>query len=311
MREEKTAFVRQMIEGDERAFDELYHSYSGKLYRMAYFITGNRSDSEDVLQETFVKCFLHRRKLKDPERFESWMYQILVRTAWKTAGKTRKAGEISYEGMLEQGEDSGFPMAERIRKDSSDLAKNPLDQILEEETSAELRQAVSQLSMKYRTVILLYSKVAEALGDGLQFSDGHVTDVDGIDEEGKRVDSYPEVYVHYQGDLDVTLSVSRPLENLPGTEAEYTLEETYQDILLQGKVDQYLFLPPSQEPSEEDRKLEEEGRLMISYGSETEQRKAFKSIAWNEDGLHYLLFSFDEIGLEELTGYAKEIIDME
>ncbi|MDO5350531.1 MAG: RNA polymerase sigma factor [Lachnospiraceae bacterium] len=156
MREEKTAFVRQMIEGDERAFDELYHSYSGKLYRMAYFITGNRSDSEDVLQETFVKCFLHRRKLKDPERFESWMYQILVRTAWKTAGKTRKAGEISYEGMLEQEEDSGFSMAERIRKDSSDLAKNPLDQILEEETSAELRQAVSQLSMKYRTVILLY-----------------------------------------------------------------------------------------------------------------------------------------------------------
>ncbi|MDO4329000.1 MAG: RNA polymerase sigma factor [Lachnospiraceae bacterium] len=156
MREEKTAFVKQMIEGDERAFDELYHSYSGKLYRMAYFITGNRSDSEDVLQETFVKCFLYRRKLKDPERFESWMYQILVRTAWKTGRKIKKAGEISYEGILEQGEDSGFPMAELIRKDSSDLAKNPLDQILEEETSAELRQAVSQLSMKYRTVILLY-----------------------------------------------------------------------------------------------------------------------------------------------------------
>lgn len=154
-------------------------------------------------------------------------------------------------------------------------------------------------------------KMAEALGDGLQFSDGHVTDVDAIDDEGNRVDSYPEVFVHYQGDQDVTLSVSRPLENLPRAEEEYTLEETYQDILLQGKVDQYLFLPPSQEPSEEDKKLEEEGRLMISYGSETEQRKAFKSIAWNEDGLHYLLFSFDEIGLEELAGYAKEIIDME
>lgn len=155
-------------------------------------------------------------------------------------------------------------------------------------------------------------KAAESLGDGLSFSDGYVTDVEAIDEEGNRVDSYPEVYVHYQGDQqDVTLSVSRPLENLPETEAEYTLEETYQDILLQGKVDQYLFLPPSQEPSEEDKKLEEEGRLMISYGSETEQREAFKSIAWNEDGLHYLLFSFDEIGLEELAGYAKEIIDME
>lgn len=156
MKEERTAFVRQMIEGDERAFDELYHSYSGKLYRMAYFITGNRSDSEDVLQETFEKCFLHRRKLKDPERFESWMYQILVRTAWKTGRRTRQAGELSYEGILEQGEDGSVRMAEQIREDSSELAKNPLDQILEEETCAELKLAVSQLGIKYRTVILLY-----------------------------------------------------------------------------------------------------------------------------------------------------------
>lgn len=171
------------------------------------------------------------------------------------------------------------------------------------EASQLLDQAEKKLGQK--------PKAAEALGNRLSFSYGHVTDVDAIDEEGNRVDSYPKVYVHYQGDQDVILSVSRPLENLPRAEEEYTLEETYQDILLQGKVDQYLFLPPSQEPSEENKKLEEEGRLMISYGSETEQRKAFKSIAWNEDGLHYLLFSFDEIGLEELAGYAKEIIDME
>ena len=50
MEEEKIIFVRRMIEGDEKAFDELYHAYSKKLYRMAYFITGNHSDSEDILQ---------------------------------------------------------------------------------------------------------------------------------------------------------------------------------------------------------------------------------------------------------------------
>ncbi|MDO5552088.1 MAG: hypothetical protein Q4F76_13010, partial [Lachnospiraceae bacterium] len=59
------------------------------------------------------------------------------------------------------------------------------------EASQLLGQAEKKLGQK--------PKVAEALGDGLQFSEGYVTDVDGIDEEGNRVDSYPEVYVHYQG----------------------------------------------------------------------------------------------------------------
>uniref|UniRef100_UPI003261BA42 RNA polymerase sigma factor n=1 Tax=Clostridium sp. NkU-1 TaxID=1095009 RepID=UPI003261BA42 len=82
--------VESMINGSEAAFDELYRSYSGKLYRMAYFITGNRSDSEDILQETFVKCFLYKSKLKQADRFEPWLYQILVRTAWRLERKKKR-----------------------------------------------------------------------------------------------------------------------------------------------------------------------------------------------------------------------------
>lgn len=154
MEEEKKAFVRRMVAGDERAFDEIYHSYSRKLYRMAYFITGNHSDSEDILQETFVKCYLHREELKNPERFESWIYQILVRTAWKVEKKKKRAGEISYEGILEQEEDSGSRMARQMKEDIS--AINPLDACLQKESFAELGEMVKNLDIKYRTVVLLY-----------------------------------------------------------------------------------------------------------------------------------------------------------
>ncbi len=154
MEEEKRAFVRRMIEGDERAFDELYHAYSKKLYHMAYFITGNHSDSEDILQETFVKCYLHRKELKNLERFESWICQILVRTAWKMEKKKKRTGEISYEEILEQEEDSGSRMARQMREDLS--AVNPLDACLQKESFTELGEMVKQLDIKYRTVILLY-----------------------------------------------------------------------------------------------------------------------------------------------------------
>jgi RNA polymerase sigma factor (sigma-70 family) len=150
--EEKKALVESMINGSEAAFDELYHSYSGKLYRMAYFITGNRSDSEDILQETFVKCYLYKSKLKQTERFEPWLYQILVRTAWRLERKKKGRAEISYEGILENEEDK--KSAEHIREDKK--TDGPLESVLVAETANEIQAALSNLDIKYRTVILLY-----------------------------------------------------------------------------------------------------------------------------------------------------------
>lgn len=151
MEEKNRALIAHMIRGDEAAFDEIYHSYSGKLYRMAYFITGNRSDSEDILQETFVKCFLHRRELKQPERFEPWIYQILVRTAWWSEKKKKGKKELSFDGILDNEDDTG--MAERVQRDDKG---EPLQRLLEEENASELWAAVNSLGVKHRTVVLLY-----------------------------------------------------------------------------------------------------------------------------------------------------------
>lgn len=148
MDEKNRAYAEKMIQGDEPAFDELYRSYSGKLYRMAYVITGNKSDSEDVLQETFVKCYLHRKELKDASRFESWLYRILVRTAWKAARGRR---ELSLESILED-PDQG-KQAIQISRDQS---AGPLERFIDRETSGELLSLVGKLDVKYRTVVVLH-----------------------------------------------------------------------------------------------------------------------------------------------------------
>ena len=152
MKEGNRALVESMINGSEAAFDELYRSYSGKLYRMAYFITGNRSDSEDILQETFVKCYLYKSKLKQTERFEPWLYQILVRTAWRLERKKKGRAEISYEGILENDEEK--KSGEHIREDKK--GDGPLESVLEAEAAKEIQAALSHLDIKYRTVVLLY-----------------------------------------------------------------------------------------------------------------------------------------------------------
>ena len=65
--------IVRMQQGDEDAFSRLFRMYSGRVLRMAYLISGNYADSEDIVQETFVKCFTYRARLKDPDKFEPWL----------------------------------------------------------------------------------------------------------------------------------------------------------------------------------------------------------------------------------------------
>ncbi len=89
MEQSVTYLVRRMTEGDSQAFDQLMGYYYPKVLRMAYLISGNHADSEDIVQETFVLCWMNRKKIKEPERFSSWLYRTLTREAWRICRKSR------------------------------------------------------------------------------------------------------------------------------------------------------------------------------------------------------------------------------
>lgn len=93
--------IVRMQQGDEDAFSRLFRMYSGRVLRMAYLISGNYADSEDIVQETFVKCFTYRARLKDPDKFEPWLYQIMTRTAWRVAGKSRREQPSEEIGRIQ------------------------------------------------------------------------------------------------------------------------------------------------------------------------------------------------------------------
>lgn len=62
-------------------FDTLFETYQTEALRAAYLICGNRADAEDVVQETFVKCYQSMNQLHDPTRVKAWLFRILTRTA--------------------------------------------------------------------------------------------------------------------------------------------------------------------------------------------------------------------------------------
>lgn len=76
--------------GNKDSFDKLYEEYHLQLYRTAFLILGNKEDSEDVLQETFVSVFMNIRTLKDESKLIPWMFSILRNKAYSKYKKRQR-----------------------------------------------------------------------------------------------------------------------------------------------------------------------------------------------------------------------------
>ena len=177
-------------------------------------------------------------------------------------------------------------------------------------TSDEKTHSAAELRELSKTKMQASPKIPDNFSNGMTFVNGYISEVKGVDDDNNQVITYSEVYANYGGNQQVTLSsnvhqdMASEDSDLPGQ------NEVYQDIKLTAKEDLYLFLPEGKEPTEEDKKLEEEGKLTISYGSGQEERKLFRSVSWSENGIDYLIFTFADKELNSLTAMAKEVIDM-
>jgi len=63
-------------EGDREAFRVLVDRYSHEMFRLAYRMTGNEQDAEDVVQETFLRAFRRIHRYDARARVSSWLYTI-------------------------------------------------------------------------------------------------------------------------------------------------------------------------------------------------------------------------------------------
>src|SRR5438270_9141030 len=82
------------------SWDEVVREHSARVYRLAYRLTGNQHDAEDLTQEVFVRVF---RSLADyqPGTFEGWLHRI---TTNLFLDLVRRRARIRFEGLPEDAE---------------------------------------------------------------------------------------------------------------------------------------------------------------------------------------------------------------
>ena len=132
------ALVKQCIKGDRSAWRLLYERYSKAMYNTALRITGNRTDAEDILQESFIDAFVQLRSFENKATFGAWLKQIVVFKSIAVLKKRR----LTFTDLEKETEE----LAEVNTVDESEIGF----------TVEGIKKAMSQLPDGYRAVLSLY-----------------------------------------------------------------------------------------------------------------------------------------------------------
>ena len=81
--------TRAAIHGDREAFEMIIRTHSRTLFAIAYGILQNREEAEDVVQDSLVKAWKMRWRVRDPEKFPAWLSMIARHRAHDVFRKRR------------------------------------------------------------------------------------------------------------------------------------------------------------------------------------------------------------------------------
>jgi len=120
--------VQLLQMGDVYAFDSLFEIYSSKLYGFALKYFKNESDSEELVQEVFVKVWENRQTLKSELSFKSYLFTIALNQIRKYFNK--KANALRYLESLRV--DPDFLRNETFQNDDYEIVLQQINCIIEE-----------------------------------------------------------------------------------------------------------------------------------------------------------------------------------
>ena len=140
---------------DMPTWDELVREHADRVYRLAYRLSGNPYDAEDLTQETFIRVFRSLNSYQ-PGTFEGWLHRI---TTNLFLDMVRRRSRIHMESLPED--------AERV----PGSRPSPEQEYADSRLDPDLQAALDSLAPEYRAAVVLcdieglsYEEIGATLG---------------------------------------------------------------------------------------------------------------------------------------------------
>jgi len=149
-------------QGQQKEFEELVRRHHASAFNVAYRIAGNRTDAEDLVQETFLRAFRFYGNYKRDYPFESWLYKIMSNLWIDTLRRRPKSGTpVSLDQPIG---------ADEHTLDLPDDGPTPEASVMEGMLDSRIQQALNALPKAFRFAVILadiegmsYEEIAEVM----------------------------------------------------------------------------------------------------------------------------------------------------
>lgn len=155
-----------VLRNDRREFDALVSRCHRQAYNIAYRLTGNRADAEDLTQESFLRAYRFFDRYNREMPFENWLYRIMSRVFIDELRKRPKFKAHSLDQPLHAGD----PGDAEVLLEIPDFESNPERQLLDGALEESLQSALEALPPEFRVAVVLadieglsYEEIAETM----------------------------------------------------------------------------------------------------------------------------------------------------
>jgi RNA polymerase sigma-70 factor (ECF subfamily) len=140
--------IDRICGGDHSAFYDLVGRYKKKIYFLAYDITGDHQEAEDISQEVFMKVYRSLSKFRRDAKMSSWLYQITVNASIDSLRRKSSKPQKSIE-EFEQA-----PIMESLLSNAPQNS-DPVRSAESSQIQQKISQALLKLTPKERSAFIM------------------------------------------------------------------------------------------------------------------------------------------------------------
>jgi len=167
------ALMARLRARDVAALELLMERHAARIYRVAFGVTRNDADAEEVVQDVFRALFDKADTFEGRSSLSTWLYRVTTNKALRTRQRKRVKLEVSLEDQLPTFLEDGHRAGDRSFL-LADWSAGAEDEVLSSETRALVHRAIDMLPSHYRVVVVLRDieelsneEIAEILGEGV------------------------------------------------------------------------------------------------------------------------------------------------
>ena len=154
-------FILALQAGVPGAFAELYETYSRRLYHAIFAIARNHQDTQDALQEAFLRVHLKIYTFEGRSSIYSWLTRIAINSALMVLRRRRSQREILFDPHPKG--QSAHVLTNTVALEIRDSAPDPEQSYDLRQRAFKLLRAIEHLDPKLQTPILMQALLGSSV----------------------------------------------------------------------------------------------------------------------------------------------------